>query len=558
MYFVPGVYSVLKIINNSQQALPAFNVGVIIGKQQKGVPLSAGLSSVETGRLTGDKLFLPYTDESDLQNDYGPEGDNQILTYFRYAKKLGAGTIYVGGINPLTPLTGGVIQNATPANAVTIGTQGYGATVNDISITIADSIWTIIPPKNELLLTADSGTGATVSVADVSIYLSAIGQTVYLTDNAYDAPVACVISSVDPVANTITFTADIGASALKANYARIFQPDTQNQEVSPALTTPALLTAWFATEKYLTATVVGSVTLMPATLAKTPIQYLTSAILATSPAASSTDWDNACANFIRWNEEFALVNHVYMRVIGAVTSDSGNHASLSALAVNSRAVHKPLQVVVGCALGDYKSDSTPNPSARAIALNTDGVQFTGFGIDGYDAYLSSAGEMFGIRLANPVNHNQTGDLFVANSVEVAYFQEDPDLAAFTQNGVIMAVMSSTGYKVNQGLTTYQDQTTLFNVNTKQTYLVMLRDLADYKQVATDQILQNLGTNGVTQDTISAALTNLGIYLRDTLQYISSYQLVSITKVGNAWQVEDSSGVEAPTDFIGMTNDIIID
>jgi hypothetical protein len=56
----------------------------------------------------------------------------------------------------------------TGQNCLTFASKDYGAFVNDVSLTIATSIHTIIPAKNSTLLTAHSGTGKTISVGDAS------------------------------------------------------------------------------------------------------------------------------------------------------------------------------------------------------------------------------------------------------------------------------------------------------------------------------------------------------------------------------------------------------
>ncbi len=137
---------------------------------------------------------------------------------------------------------------------------------------------------------------------------------------------------------------------MTGNYARIFQEDTDNEEVSDALTTPALVTAFYGTSKYLSVAISAGITTMPETMSKTCIQNLTSATMATSPAATTGDWQNCADDFNRWNNEFALVNKVYMRVIGLTTTDAANHGAFADLAVAQRKLNKPIAVVAGCEL----------------------------------------------------------------------------------------------------------------------------------------------------------------------------------------------------------------
>ncbi len=554
-FFVPAAYAITKVINAGGTALPIFNVGVIIAKQMKGTPYTVGTGSTP---VTADQFILPVASPADMEALFGIEGDNEGVTFLRYAKKTGAGTVYFLGVNPTTQLTGGVVQNATPANAITFASKDYGAYVNDTSLTIATSIHTIIPPKNTTFLTADSGTGATISVKSVKPFK--VGDTVLVTSNAYAAPVSKVIQTIDAVNKTITFTTTIATSALKADYARIFQEDTDNQEVSTALTTPQNVIDFYATSKYLSAVPVNGISLMPVTLAKTYIQNLTSATKATSPDATATDWQNIADNFERWNEEFAIANKIYLRVLGLVTSDSGNHVSFRDLALSLRSKNKPIAIVAGCGMGDYSQvvGNAANPRTRSIALNSDDFQLAGYGLDGYAPYLSLAGEHFGMRLGNDINHNQTNDDIIASTVEKAYFKDDASLVGDLQAGVCAIKMTPTGYKVPQGISTYQDQTTTFNTSTKKTYLIMNRDLADFDLRAILELLDSMvGADGLTAQIVRAAVMQVSELMK-SLGYIKSYTIVSITKSGNAFTVERQVAIDSPTDFFGLTNTIVVD
>ena len=56
-YFVPGAFAVTKILQLGGQALPVFNVGVIIGKQMQGTPYTVG-----SGTPTQTAGATPITD----------------------------------------------------------------------------------------------------------------------------------------------------------------------------------------------------------------------------------------------------------------------------------------------------------------------------------------------------------------------------------------------------------------------------------------------------------------------------------------------------------------
>jgi hypothetical protein len=445
----------------------------------------------------------------------------------------------------------------TGVNALTFASKDYGAFVNDTSLTIATSIHTIIPPKNSTLLTTNSGTGKTIFVGDASPYK--VGDTVLITSNAYAAPVSKIIEAIDYDTNAITFTVAVAASALTTDYARIFQEDTDNEEVSDALTTPQLVTTFYATSKYLSVAISAGITVMPVTKTKTYIQDLTSATKATSPSTSTGDWQNCADDFARWNNEFALVNKVYLRVIGLTTTDNENHVAFSDLAVAQRALNKPIAVVAGCELGDYlKSSSDADyPMKRVFELNSENFQLAGFGLDGYSAGLSLAGELFGIRLANNVNHNQTWDDIVASTVEKFYSQDDAEYQTMVTAGVVSILGTKTGFKISQGVNTYQDQSSTFNPDSKKTYLVQNRDVADFDLRAMIELLETVnGTDGITKET----LADLVVKTSDLLVsagIILSYSITDITKSGNAWTVKRQASIDSPTDFIGLENTLLV-
>jgi hypothetical protein len=299
---------------------------------------------------------------------------------------------------------------------------------------------------------------------------------------------------------------------------------------------------------------------MPVTLTKTLCQNLTAATKATSPATTATDWEAIADNFQRWNEEFAIGTGKYMRILNIITSDAANHASFASLGQTMKGINKPIGVIAGCALGDYllATSNAANPITRSIALNTDVVQLAGFGLDGLAPYISLSPEIFGIRISQSVIHNQTNDLLVASTVEKAYYQEEAELDTLCVKGVMAIKMTPTGWKLAQGLTTYQNHSTTFNTGTKMTYLVMLRDLADFDLRLMLEILNDYaGADAVTQEVLSSVIVNASETEQNQLGYITGYQIVSITKTGNAWQVERNVSFESPTDFIGLVNTIIV-
>jgi len=556
-FFVPGAYGMTKVINAGGNAMPVFNCGIVIAKQVKGLPYLEGVG--DPASKTGADIIQGYSDTQEAINVFGE--DSELVTFFRYAKKGGAGTIFTLGVNPLTKLSDVVVKNLTDAS-FTLKSKGWGAQENDVQLTIAESIHTVIPPKNLAFLSADAAdTDTIISVVNIGTKFR-IGETILITDNALTTgPISATIVALNTDTNQIVLDAALGKDLTKVAYARVFQPDTEKQEVSTALTTTTLLRDFYANSLILELQEVVEEVVPPETLAATYLGTVTDATQATSPEAQAEDWQSIVDNFHRWNEEFALINKIYLRVIGLATSDAANQAAFRDLANLMRTLNKPVAIVTGAGVGDYLlADSESNSLVkRTLTLNSDDVQLAGVGLDGLPASLSYAGELFGIRLASDIIHNQTNDVVLALTVERAYFREDASYEKFVRAGIVMIQMSKVGWSVSQGVTTYQDHSVSFNTQTKKTYLITLRDLADFDLRGILETMDALaGEDGVTQQTVSVAAIGFGEKLKNDYKYITDYKIDRIYKEGNAWKVDRSVALDSPTDFIGITNTIVVD
>ena len=559
VYYVPGVYSVTQIINLGGNQIPAFNIGVIIGKHQSLKPYTVGTGSTPTA---APGFILPFSDLASLTAAGGPEGDSEILTFARYAKSVGAGQFFALGVDPHTQAALPV-PNATPVTAFTLKPIKWGATANDITLAITASVHTLTPTKNVTALTVNSGTGVSVSVKNSSLYH--IGDTVYIASNAVGGytPQALIVGAIDttPGANTVTFTTAVTVSALVTDNARLFMDDTANQEVSSAaLTTVALVQAFYASSKIVTCTMAPTVTLMPVTFASARLRVSAGVTLGTWVDATPTDWVNIANNFQRWNDEIAASYKFYMRVVGASVASATIHATLAAMATTMRTNGNPIKVVTGCALADYAAaTSAANyPVVRAQTLNTDEILLAGAGLDSLDAYKTLAGEVFGQILAGNVGHNLTHGQVACTTVEKSYGQLDATYLTFVQSGVIMIQSTKFGYVLSQGVTTFQNQATTFDQTTGRTYLSACRDLADYDTMAANQALLNqVGADGVTANAIAIILNNLGVLELQMGIVIAQPVTLSIVKSGNGWIATRQVQIGAPTDFIGVITQIIV-
>src|SRR2546422_1030583 len=116
---VPDVYGIIKVTNIGSVALPNFNVALLIGEQLHGVPFNAPAPD------NGGTVIRGYSNIQALKKDYGAGTD--MVQAFRYAKKAGAGVVFVLGVNPLTQASATLVDGtATPS--VDLKSNMWGAT----------------------------------------------------------------------------------------------------------------------------------------------------------------------------------------------------------------------------------------------------------------------------------------------------------------------------------------------------------------------------------------------------------------------------------------------
>ncbi len=165
-----------------------YRVGDILTITTDGTGATASVTTIDTGGIVLTVTLLTagsgYTTGAGKATTVSPTGGSGC-------------TLNIGSVD-------------TGQNALTFASKDYGAFVNDISLTIAASIHTIIPPKNSTLLTTNSGTGKTIFVGNASPFK--VGDTVLITSNSYAAPVSKIIESIDYDTNSITFTEAVAAS----------------------------------------------------------------------------------------------------------------------------------------------------------------------------------------------------------------------------------------------------------------------------------------------------------------------------------------------------------
>ena len=416
----------------------------------------------------------------------------------------------------------------------------------------------IIPTKNEKVLTANFVSGQSHIYVNSVEGLSA-GLSVDIMTQAGKIATA-VILSVSTVYNStnhgykVFFTAAItNATITTANYARIMQPDTDNQYTitfsAADWNLDNIVHVLNEEQSELIFSVASAAVLVPSSVTTGYIGLIASAVLGTNPAVSTTDYTEIASLFPDWSFEFERVNLCNIRNILLITPTHAIHLVYRDLApmMANIEIKKPIKVFAGVDLGETTVSSL---IAYTAALNTDTFVLAACGLDGKAAYKSLACQAFGINIANPISHNMTRDLVVCSTVEKEWTLLEAK--KLTQKGIFTVLASKSGHRIIQGITTYQDHTTSWNAQDEKTYLIRQRDLGDYYHIT---LLQNLdiliGADGVTKENVSLSANITSSKLQDE-GYIDNYVIEDIKKVELGWEIKTIIVLTDQTDFIGLT------
>lgn len=561
-YTVPGVYGTVEVITLGSVALPAFNNILIIGKAKKGIPYNA------TGKK-GYEVIKPFVSLTDARDYYG---GSELVTALDYAKRGGAGVVYEINVCPLTPASATIKDNAgLPANTFDVTPREifYGAAGNDISVTMATAssklTLTIIPPKLTKFLSTNASTTSKI-VGLENLEGLQIGQSVYVADNSASAPQSTSITEIDYVNSTVTLNDLPTAAYATSAYARIYQENTDKQEVKTFESTATItdVIAWINSGQILTADRKNYAGVVPTTLTKTCLQNIASATKGTSPDATETtggDYDLLAGSLPQLLEEFTNYTKVRMRLLNVVTPTATVHAVFKTLAQTLRTNQSSVQVVAGVANGDIdkaESDAS-HPIPRAKALNSADVILAGMGIDDQAAYITSAPLYAGMISGNSVKRNLTADAVNALSVEKFFGEsnKETDTAKYLANGVLIFGTGKNGYYVVQGINTYQNQDTIWNEQDKVSYLTQQMQIVDYVYEGyKNQMNAGVGADGF--DETAATTKGLSILAEYAAGgFITDYKIMRAYREGNAIITEPQITPLEATDFVGFVMKVLI-
>ncbi len=562
-YYVPGVYGTIEVIQLGGVNLPIFNTLLFIGSAKKGVPYNAP-------GIPGYQAIQAFSDVKSASDYYG--ASSPIIQAMNYAKSGGAGVIFTLNSASLTLGKATVLDNAgIPANTFDIAPQNrfYGASGNDIALTISttsgNTTMTITPPKLTRFLSANATTTTPYINLD-SVSGLVIGQTILLTSNAATgAPDSFTIVSINSTNNQITLSGNPSLAWATSAYARIYQEDLDNMQVQTFGTTNTIndVISWINNGNILTANRNNYTGQIPTTLAKKQLQLFTSATLGTSPAAVETtggDYDNLAASLPQILAQFENFNGFRIRLMDVLTSSSSVHAVFRTLTTTMRANQKPIQLILGCALGDINAalSAANHPIQRAKVLNADDVILAGMGLDGLDAYLSLAPFYAGLISANSVKHNLTNDTVYAGTVEYYFGSSNKTTTAqYLANGVLVVGTGKDGFYVVQAINTYQYQSTEWNQTDKKTYLTMQRQIVDFVYEGyKNQMALGVGADGYDATVASVqGLAILSTYQNDG--FITGAQMLAAYQQGNAVITEPQIIPLQGVDYVGFTLKVLI-
>jgi len=616
--YFPGAYGMIQVISSAGAAIPEFQIGLIMGKQDKGKPYSDA------------DPFVGFSKTSDVWNYYGRY--SEIAKAYEYAKSMGMGACFCVGMNPSIQPEFTVLDE-TPVATVLFTVRDYGAHANDHSIeidgvhnrtlsagssasfilgeTVADTatglktgiviskpdgthmvirttsatqigteaivgvtsaatgtlaaigvevgcVIMTTPPKNSQFLMADVVLGATqISVQGVA-GISA-GQEFNLTDNdgTYET---ITVQSVNTVTNVITLESAITTAAgfTTAKYARIFQNDTDNIEESDVLYSQDEVVAYYADAegRLLIGEEASANKGIPDQIEATYVTEFVTSTPGSLPVATVSDYQTAFALFPDLFTEFSNVYGKDLRVLYPVTDNATVHGYLKAFAVARRALGKPISGIVGG--GDNDIDFVALAEIRAI--NSQDIQYAVGGVDDEASYLSHAALLFGNRIVNAVAHNQTFDKVPASKVEAWYNEESAvGVALVNGGGTIITIpkhAKGMGYVWAKGQNTLLANTVPWNLD-NSTYLIMQRDLSDYSQkiMVEGYESQFVGNDGLT-------MADVDRFAKATISSMVAKGIIVSGKVdeiideSEGWTIKWAAKLPTERNYIGIVTQIL--
>lgn len=467
--------------------------------------------------------------------------------------KITAGT-GIGQVRRISDNTGTVltVDTAWTTNPTTSSTY---------SILKAKWQVTIIPTKNEKIVTASIVENTNYAYIN-SIQGVTPGKIFNLLSQA-GLQSAYEISDVDTTFNTsnngykVVFTAAVAsASMTTANYTRLAQADTDNQIVVTfkhadwTLDNIVAVLNKAQSELVFSKATSGTVVLPENTGGDILLGQVSGATKGINTAIGSNDWITIADKLPTYLKEFNTTNNVKLRLGLLGTSDSAVHAVYKS--ANAVLKTKGKQMLWLC--GASENETATQLITRAKALNDGRMVLCGNGLDGLASWKSLAPQVMGMMMNKNVAHNLTRDLVNAAKLERNW--TDVEIDNLTRFGVLTVDAFPTGFRINQGISTYQDHTFSWNEQDETTYLIQQIQLADYFSFGFASNLDTLiGADGITKDRVQNTANAI---IQEYIQqgYVTSVIVKEIKKVELGWTIKNEIILPGLTDFIGVTNTIL--
>lgn len=570
--YVPGVYVDVDVVQDLPGQPPDFLIPILMGGAQEGHPYNAnGLKYSEEADYTPFQLCGT---RAVVQSYFGPSSLLQLA--MGYAKRHGLPFAYVSCLGALTRFSVPVTSTGPVVQFTLYGKRGkWGAPLNHyrIAAPLGTSLQ-VTPVKNYAMLTVTaSSTGRRLYVTDNSWVK--VGASIYIGDNSTaDAALTVYATGVEPTSTGqdryyVDVTTNIGSAFATSAYAMIYDLDTARREDSPVFTKVQDLMDWInANSSYFGAhkesatftNPAAVIAISSATVAK-EISAWGSVVPGTSPAPTSGDYTAfvALMDASAW-DQFVTTYGVLPRAFCVTDPSSTVHATMRDWAIDMRGRGYPISLNVGCEWGDIDLTQTndTNPIVRARALDSQDVMLAAGGLDRISAALSFNPAIFGMRIGGGIAHNLTNDpLIGVGSFEVRWDEWGlGQLTALHKGGVDcyrLSVSGSPRYVLSEGLSTLQNNQRSWNVVTKDTCLVMQRDIVDFivRDVTNELDQFQLGVDVVNASSVAAAIQGRLDYFQNRRVLITQYRIDSVRKnpSGAGWDPVWTVEPITTTDFI---------
>lgn len=575
--YVPGVYGEFRVINNLPGPLPEFQVPVLVGEADEAdypYTFDSLKQDVEDDHIP----FLGVGTSSKAKSEFGQ--DSNIGIAMTWAKRHGLPWAYIVAINALTRASV-IAQSAGPTTQGTIFAKRFGAVGGHIKLAVTGGNTVIVTPvKRYSLVTANAVIGATRLYVKDSTWLQA-GDTVTVGDNnSNDADyvvdsVGTVLSSTGQVSHYIELTTTLAADITTAQYGMALVYDVDNTEEPDAFADVQEMVDWFNDESdwlgFQTAVTFSNPATLTALAVSTPIKQIaawSTATAGTSPAATSADHTTFIANLDATDfDAFAIDQQVIPQAFLVLSSSSTVHGLWRDWSIAKRTEGQPVSITVGCAWGDtvIAAVDDTSPSVRAMALNSENVMLCAGGLDKVASYLSLASAVYGRRIEGGIGHNLTNDDLLYSSVEVMWDERGSgELTTLHKKGVCTYRLSTSNgirFRISQGISTLQTNSSSWNESDATTPLVMQRDLADSNQrvISDDLDASQIGGDEVSQASVSAVIVRRcqKSLLRRGRITAFTINSIELNENGAGWDVDVNLRLPVTNDFIGLRTNILI-